>query len=233
MNSRTHLAYLLSAALAASVATVSAQPHLTDVTVFGVQADGNWANVNIWETRPGNNWNVWIQEGTSGPFLNGPSDAAARPNIALSPGSSSFRFYSAPGADHPYFGINLFFDGSETPSISAYGPMLTLDGPHSFAANGAQYTALPVGSIDGIFTPGAGTLSFTVGGYEVTLTDFYWAQQSVFGLDLTGQTSLGADGALDYVGGATLSVVAVPEPQASLYLICTLAGMAAAYRRRK
>ena len=159
MNIKSHLS-IAASALIASLATGSAAT-LTDITVFGVFSDGNWANHNVWETRPGNNFNVWIQAGPSGgPFLTGPTDAAAQPSVALSPGGTSFRLLGAPGEDHPYFGINLFFDGATTPSISAFGPMLTSVGPHSFSANGAGNTASPTTFP---LIPGAGPAQFHLG----------------------------------------------------------------------
>ncbi len=216
---------LLSAmALGLSLAGVPAQVYLTDVVVFSTDAGGNWVNPDTWETRPGGNFNVWIQDAGTGTFLNGPSDAAVRPNILVTEGSRSFRFLAAPGLDAPLFGINLFFNGSSTPSISAFGPMLSAPGPHSFVPDAALHTPMTVpGYNTGYLFPGAGTLSFVQGDQIVTLTDFYWAAQSVAGVDLTGQSSIGPDGALDYSGGITLSVTPVPEPQLSFWALGLLA----------
>src|SRR5436853_3505906 len=100
-----HLRTLLFAgALALSAGGVSAAA-LTDVTVYGSDTDGHWAFWDIWETRPGNNFNIWIRD-SFGTFLNGPTDGTARPNISLPLGTTSFTLYTAPGIDMPYFGIN-------------------------------------------------------------------------------------------------------------------------------
>ena len=121
-----------------------------------------------------------------------------------------------------------------TMASSAFGPMLTAVGPHTFSANGAANTGGPLGIPFDPLIPGAGTLSFISGGQQITLTDFYWANQGVNALDLIGQTSVGPDGTLDYVGGITLSVTAVPEPQVSLYVLSAVAGTAVmSWRRRR
>jgi len=220
MTSKLARSLVIPAASILSLATASAQVNLTDMVAFGADATGSFAGQpDVTDTRPNGNFINWIQNGASGgAFLNGPTDTAAQPNISLSLGVHSFRILSAPGIDNPNFGINLFFNGSQYPSISAFGPMLTsAQQPHIFAADGAAVTPQafpPNGNL-----PGAGTLSFVSGNELVTLTDFYWATPSVYGLDLTGQFSTGADGQLDYVGGITLNVTAVPEPQAPALLL--------------
>ena len=226
---------LLAAALSLSLMSASAQVSLTDVVVFGASSNGDWYNQpDVFDTRSNSNFNVWIQCGASGgPFLNGPSNYLAQPNISLSSGLTTFRLLADPGADNGNFGINLFFNGSSTPSISAYGPMMTGPGSHSFLADSAQHTPMPVPGFDTGYTfPGAGTLSFVSGSQMITLTDFYWAKQSVNNLDLVGEFSTGADGMTDYVGGITLSVTSVPEPHLSLWAFGCLAGMMV-YRNRK
>lgn len=208
--------------------------YLTDVTVFGADAAGSWAGQpNIWETRPNGNFNIWIQSGASGgTFLNGPSDGTVQPNIQLNQGITSFIFLAAPGRDNEHFGMNLFFNGANTPSISVFTPMLTTAGQtHSFSFDAADNTASPtVSSI-----PGAGALDFTSGNQTITLTDFYWATPSVFGLDLTGQTTVGADGTLDYTGGITLNIQPIPEPTTFSFVLTsaiTILGGKKLFRRQ-
>jgi hypothetical protein len=195
--------------------TLGAQ-QLTDITVFGAYSNGSYSSVDNWDTRTAMNNNVWIQSVSSGLFLNGPSDAAARPNISLSSGTSTFTLFGNPGANQNYFGINLFFDGAGTPSISVYAPMKTATGADVFYANSASVTAPPTSPSP--YIPGAGTLSFVSGSERITVTDFYWATPSLLNLDLVGSTSIGADGVKDFVGGITLTVTQVPEPQVALWL---------------
>ena len=206
-------------------ALASAAPaRLTDIRVFSAQADGTFGLAEVWGTRPAGNFVVWMQQGESGgPFVNGPTDANAQPNISLTSGASGFRLLGSQAANEPYtyFGINLFFNGSTTPSISAYGPELTAIGPSSFSADSSGFTPAADWSPSQHSVPGAGTLSCVIGDQQITLTDFFWAAPSVYGLDAGGQYSTGPDGALDYVGGISLSVTTVPEPGT-----CALLGLA-------
>ncbi|HUA38934.1 MAG TPA: hypothetical protein VMA35_11135 [Candidatus Sulfopaludibacter sp.] len=230
-----HLKYSLPflAALFIPLTNISAQPQLTSIVVFSTDSSGDNVAPDLWDTQPGNNSNqgyfdVWIQSG--GIFLNGPLDSQAQPNISLSSGVNSFTLNADPGSDHSQFGISLFFNGAATPSISAFGSMLTAQGPHSFAADSAASTpGLAIGSS----VPGAGTLSFISGGELITLTDFFWATPSVYNQDLVGQYSTGANGLPDYVGGMTLSVTPVPEPGMPLLAIGLLAGVIMICRRMR
>ena len=203
-------ALLLAVALPGAA---NAQVRLTDVLTFGADSTGSsYFQPDVWDTEPGGNWDNWLQSLPSGTFLNGPSDAAVQPNITLLPGTNSFRVYTSPGIDNGNFGINLFFNGAQTPSISAFGPMLTsADQVHSFAADSASPTPTPV-PVYNSGIPGAGTLTFETSNLVITLTDFYLATPSVFNLDQASQTSLGSDGVMDYVGGFTLVVTTNTPP---------------------
>jgi hypothetical protein len=187
---------------------------LTDVVVFGADNTGNWfGQPDIYDTRPNGNWEIWIQndsdnDSATNRFLNGPTNANVRPDIELSLGTNSFRLLGAAALDNPYFGINLFFNGSTRPSISVYAPMLTdAQQPNFIAVDNAPNTPKPFPSYNtGYSFPGAGTFSFIYNNELITLTDFYWATPSVFDLDLVGEYSIGADGAADSVGGITIIV---------------------------
>ncbi|HUA68827.1 MAG TPA: hypothetical protein VMA13_09795 [Candidatus Saccharimonadales bacterium] len=229
MITRFSQTLVLTTVLALPLASVYGQTYLTDITLFSADAYGNFIPPDIYETRYNENFDVWIQSGAlGGPFLNGPTSETAQPNILLPLGVDTFTLPTSPGADAPLFGINLFFNGSVTPSISAYGLMLTAPSePHLFLADSAPNTTAP----DGLTIPGAGTLSFVSGNEQITLTDFYFATPSVYNVDMVGAFSTGPDGKDDYVGGITLSVTSVPEPQLSLWIIGLLSGMVATYRR--
>jgi len=223
----------LLATLFASLINISAQPRLTSIDVFTTDSSGTYTGPDIWDTQPGNNYNpghfdIWIQ--SSGIFLNGPLDVQVQPDISLPVGESTFALNANPGADYALIGISLFFNGASTPAISAFGPMLTTPGAHSFAADGAMNTP---GLSSYSLVPGAGTLSFVSGSELVTLTDFFWATPSVYNQDQVGYFSTGADGQWDYVGGITLSVVPVPEPQVPLLVTGLLAGLATIRRKER
>jgi hypothetical protein len=211
MKSLAQIFTLLLAVALPSAA--NAQVRLTDVLTFGADASGSLLfQPDVWDTEPGDNYNNWLQSVPAGTFLNGPSNAAVQPNITLTPGTNSFRVYGSPGVDNANFGINLFFNGAQTPSISAFGPMLTsADQVHSFAADSASPTPTPV-PVYNSGIPGAGTLTFTNGNQVITLTDFYWATPSVYNVDLVGGRTLGSDGVMDYVGGFTLVLTTNTPP---------------------
>ena len=219
---------LLISAFVIPLGRASGQTYLTDITIFSADAAGDWVGPDIWTTRPNSTYDIWIQSGApGGPFLNGPASATSQPDISLSPGVDTFTLLAEPGADYTQFGINLFFNGSLTPSISAYGTMLTAPGQaHVFAANNSLGTAAPIGPT----TPGAGALSAVIGSKVVTLTDFFFATPSVYNLDMVGGYSTGPDGVNDYVGGITFSVMPVPEPQSSLWVLGLLATTIAVHR---
>lgn len=229
MTTQFNRTLLLTATLALTLANASGQIRLTDITLFSTDSAGNYAGPDIWTTEPTGYDITWIQSGApGGPFLNGPTSANAQPNISLPLGTSSFTLINAPGADNPSFGINLFFNGSLTPSISATAPMLTSQGEqHTFSLDNASYTPSPNKGI----LPGAGTLSAEFGNELVTLTDFYLATPSVYNIDQAGGNSTGPGGSDDYVGGITFSVTSVPEPQWSLWAIGLMAGVIAMHRK--
>src|SRR5271166_3652628 len=114
-------------------------------------------------------YNIFIQKGApGGPFVTGPSSAQAQPNLSLASGSDTFSLFGFPGFETTYYGINLFFNGSTNPSISAFGPLLTSSGQaHTFSVDTSS-TTLSVGpfghSGPSQTIPAAGTLSFTYGG---------------------------------------------------------------------
>lgn len=219
-NSRS---FSLAAAWLLPLAAAHADIRLTDITLFSADSQGNWIHQTINETRPGGNFNLWIQNiSAGGVFLNGPTDAQAQPNALLSSGTTTLNLYGDPGNGGSWFGINLFLNGSTTPSISVFAPLMTSTSEPVFLVDNSSDTAVVMGN--GLLkdAPAAGTLSATIGNQIITLTDFYNAQPSVYNQDKAGQITLGADGTADYVGGITLTITTVPEPSS----LCLLALMA-------
>jgi len=223
---------VLIASLVLPLASTSGQVYLTDITLFSADSQGNWVPPDICETRDHENDDIWIQRGAlGGPFLNGPTSATAQPNISLPLGVSTFAFLTSPQDNVSPFGINLFFNGSVTPSISVYGPLLTTIGQqHTFAADGALHTAAANPTGYGQLFPGAGTLSFVSGNELITLTDYFYYAPSVYNVDLVGEITTGADGRNDNVGGITFTVTPIPEPQLLSWMIGMLAGIMAVRR---
>jgi len=243
MTLRNHRIITLAAALLLPLGHAAAQVQLTDITLFTTDSAGNYAGYDTWDTMPTNavpdTYNLFIQKGApGGPFLTGPSSAAAQPNISLPLGANSFSLFGFPGFETTYYGINLFFDGATNPSISAFAPISTSSGAHSFSVDNSA-TTLSVGPFgsDGISqtVPAAGTLSFTYGGERITLTDFYWDAPSVNNMNVVGPWSTGADpsGRPDNVGGISFSVVPVPEPALPLWGLALVAWGVSAVRRAR
>ncbi len=222
---------------ALSFLPLSAAPvQLTDITAFSADSSGNFIQWEVWETRPNENFVVWMQQGESGgPFLTGPTSANAQPNVSLLSGANGFRLLATQAANHPesFIGINLFFNNSLTPSISAYASMRTNSGPTSFVADNSNFTPATDWSPNNHAVPAAGTLSCVIDNQQITLTDFFWATPSVYSLDSVGDYSTGSDGLLDYVGGINLSVTTVPEPGTCTLLVVAIAGYFSLARRSR
>jgi hypothetical protein len=229
--------YILISSFSLLPLCMSAAPvQLTDITVFSADSTGTFFQEQVWETRPNENFVAWIQQGESGgPFLTGPANANAQPNISLSSGANGFRLLATQALSHTdtIFGINLFFNNSLTPSISAYATMRTNTGSSSFVADHSTFTPATDWSPSNHAIPAAGTLSCVIGNQQITLTDFFWAAPSVYGLDSVGTYTTGADGQLDYVGGINLSVATVPEPGTCTLVVLALAGYFSLARRFK
>ena len=100
------------------------EAHLTAITVFSLGPGATYGGVNGWDTVPTNGVpNIWLGSGTV--HYNGPSDAEAGIDFIITPGGASGGMPMAGSAGsltEPYHGINLFFNGSTVPQISAYQP---------------------------------------------------------------------------------------------------------------
>ena len=80
----------------------------------------------------------------------------------------------------------------------------------SVAANGSSST-LNVGGVAGL--QGAGTLSYSGSGVNITLTDFYLGSPSLYVDDRVSGLSALPSGVPDRVGILTLQVTAIPVPE--------------------
>jgi len=201
-----------AAALLLTCLSAPGQINLTDISIFSASStggyDGNPSSWDYWNSRSGEGYaDIWIQN-PGGAFLNGPTESTVRPKIPLTPGVYTYRLAMSPGADWPNYGINLFFNTSNTPSISAYCPIRVSAAPTNFWANGNVYT-LRATSLSSV--PSAGTLSFISGDKRITLTDFFIARPAVYGIDIVQPFSTAPDGLKDYIGGITLRVDAFPR----------------------
>jgi hypothetical protein len=201
--------------------------------VFSTDSNGNAAGGQYWGTEP----QVWeyklfFKNGTGDAFLNGPSAPNLTPLIQLQPGQNSFILAGNPGGDQPYFGMDIYLNNSSTPDLSVIAPLKTDATTPAFQANGGA--TVFANSANQTYEPrvGAGTLATVIGGFDVTLTQFYWATPSVFNSDQVSPFSTGPDGESDYFGLITLEVTPVPEPR--IWAAATTALLASfAFARRR
>ncbi|MEN0021546.1 MAG: hypothetical protein AAF747_11775 [Planctomycetota bacterium] len=217
MNTNAAIVVLACAGVA------SAQPMLTDLFQFSANSTGNASGGQIWDTRSGGTFAIWIS--ANGTPINGVSSlTAAEINYPLTAGVHEFRMWGQPGSVLPFFAANLFFDGSTTPGISAFAATTTsVSTTPPTQTNFATSTLGPVGS-----PAAAGTLTFTSGTFTVTLSDYFYAIPSVFGEDVGTSSTRTPGGGADFVGGFTLTVVPAPASAALLGGV----GLLAIRRRR-
>jgi len=186
------------------------EAHLTAITVFSLGPGASYDGVNGWDTVPTNGVpNIWV--GTDPVHYNGPSDAEAGIDLVFGPGvgSGGIPFAgSAGGLTEPYHGINLFFNGSTVPQISAYQPTACAAGPPS------PYAGTSLGLAGTV--PAAGSLRCVVNGLEIELGGYLWSQPSCAEVDNVSPFAWSPDGANDFVGAYLLTVSALPKLSISL-----------------
>jgi hypothetical protein len=195
-----------------------AHAQLTGMTVQGSDAAGNLLSFRDWDTVPttvSGAWKVWVVPGTNqgAPFLNGPGGTQAGISVPLSPGTYSYYLYTnhnflfPPTASEPAaYGLNLFFNGSSTPSISVFAPT-------SFNTASPGYAANPPTSLARYLFgtgPAAGTVCTVVGNNHVVVSDFQYFASSVYGRDRVAPITTTPDGLGDNVGRVTLRVTSPP-----------------------
>jgi hypothetical protein len=233
--------------------------NLTGNTLFSAAEDGTVLTPERWHTysAPGPAWNVFVLDGAiPGNTILNKTDGVAPDrtiDIPLTVGNTyTFTFgvsHTATGdLGFDYYGLNLFFDKDPlianwdegnggtvnyTPDISVYaqpdrdGPMVGTQ--PAFMANSAAATmGYPIYD-----KPGAGTLVYSSGTVQVTLTDYVlYAKSAGLGLDYeSATTTLGPfipDTYPDVIGEYTLVVTPEPMTMALLGL-----GSLALIRRRR
>ncbi len=205
------LAGILAVALqTASVYGQVLEAHLTAITVFSLGPGAIYDGVNGWDTVPTNGVpNIWVGTGSSG--YNGPSDAAAGIDLVFSAGGGGGGMPlagSAGSLTEPYHGINLFFNGSTVPQISAYQPTACSAGVPS------PYGGTSLGLAGTVAA--ANTLRCVAGGLEIELGGYIWSQPSCAELDTVSPFVWSPDGANDFSGVYLLVVSVVPKLSISL-----------------
>jgi hypothetical protein len=201
---------------------------LTGINLFKTDESGEVNVSERWNTLYLDEaWDLGVYEGPpvtdavgfdSARWLNDPTDLTLDFEIAACR-QRTFTFHAGRFFSFEnYFGINLFFDGSEesgSPAISAVA-FSDADGPggnvEPFVANGASET---MGWPSLELTPGAATLTYHNPNLDVsvTLTDFSVYPQTALNVDLGSnmapgnrQVTEGPDGLSDLIGQFTVRV---------------------------
>lgn len=218
----TPFTLLISIAGILSCRSLAAAPILTGIGIFGCDSSGTPDNSGEWNTVPSDRFvDVFLSTGSSltGTFINGPTDTGAAISIPMLPGLYTYRLFGGSGYADSYHAISLCFDGSPTPGISAFAAtQLSVSSPPPFQANGNPNAY----DLNMNVAPGANSLSFQEGNTLITLTQYSFADPSVYNVDRISAPfgsygAIGQDGVPDWVGEVTLNVTTVPEPG-----ICTL-----------
>ena len=187
---------------------------LTGVFVFSCDEEGNPAGDFVWDTRGVDSdfYKVWLAHDAPGndpgtistDFVHGPDWANAPLNLPLEKGPNRFALYFQNNGPWTHFGINLFFDGSQVPNISAKVPLRTGQSTPRFSANSAPLT-FSMTSYPSADTPAAGTTRVRLD-QTITLQSFSVSAPEDPIVDLVDTHSVESNGRADYVGTLTLNV---------------------------
>lgn len=204
---------VLTILVAASVAAAT----LTNLTAFYADANGNF-DAGAFNTvggdafpnfyflfpngsviNPGDSASTSIQFPMPSMLFLPPNEVVARFDGGLSPQTLNL------------LGVNLFFDGRLTPSISYLIPLgLNTTPPFTSGPrpNGAKYTIAP----DGTVVQGANALEFVAGSQRIQLA----SSRGMFSLsDVVGPFNSTPNGQPDVLVWMSINVTDVPEPGTS------------------
>jgi hypothetical protein len=215
------LGFLLSVGLAP---VAKSQITLTGMTAWSAYANGDMAGYGEFDTVYAGGWraNVYLFTGSPAAptFLNsGDTDTTLNPNLSLS-GVTTTLGFAAGAAGYNYIGINLFFDGSQTPGISAVVPV----GNSNFSVITGAVTT--VGQGNNLLPSGSLSYSSALG--MVTLVGYSVAElapPNSPGVQYDSTTG----GGTNTVGSITL--YAIPEPSTVALLLGVAAGVVVIGRR--
>ena len=178
--------------------------NLTEMDLYQANSSGQSLG-NYWDTLTNGNWNVYLWSG--GIPLNWGNTTNVSPNFQILPGTTTIDF----AAEYAWLGgyavIQLFFDGSASPSISA------------------MLSGTPGGTLSLL----SGTTSFiATSGETITLTS---ASVGYSGRDLVGPWDNSPCCSSNDVAG-TLNLDATPEPGSLGLLLCGAGAIGLLIRRR-
>lgn len=225
MRKRILLAAAIGAAALWAAPTRAQTATLTGFTTWGAANDGTWTG-GFWDTLAGGGgWNAYfLDPNTLAPLTSGDTSATLTPNLLV---PQNLLYATAAEGNYDFLGINLYFDGSATPGISAV--MDIANGTFSSISN-----LVSTYGLSGGIEAGSGSLSFTNGSGTVSLNAWAFTQVNNNGVaDFVGPAdSLPDGGPGDNAAllGFTAGGAAAPEPGT---LALGLLGLAAFVRRRR
>jgi hypothetical protein len=201
---------------------------LTGMVLFEADSPGGFTiGHSLWNTTGGDGAeNVYLQWG--GNWLNTGNDAVASPNFTLGPGTTTIQFYADGAPLGNWDGINLFFDGQATPSITV---LLNRDAV-TFGPNSADPT--PGLLYPGVLSNTAMSASFTTSGQTITLTSASvgFSEQDI--VQAVDDSPGGSNN--DVAGTLTLDLTTsgtVPEPGSLGLLLGGIGAIGLLIRRRQ
>lgn len=188
-------------------AQLSAQPVLTNVSLYETNAAGSVIGGSYWDQLgPNSANNIYVFNGSleSPTWLNsGNTDLALNPNYAFSTAGDHVLYFTASSPLTGYLGMNLWFDNNRTNNrITAVAPI----GGSTFSVVEASATTYDQASITTV--PSSGSLVYATATHTVTLSGFSVTNTT----DRVGATSILPDTYGDILATATFTVTAVPEP---------------------
>jgi hypothetical protein len=154
------------------------------------------------------------QTGLGGAIINPGDGPTTSISVPLGVGIHTFHLFAQPFLVPSSFGLNLFLNADNSnPAISVFAAANgSLLGPFPpFFANSSTNTIDLIPNT----VPAAGTLTFTDGQFQATLTDYRWSLPGVHNLDRVSFFGSDPNGSTDFVGQFTLEVTEtsqVPEP---------------------
>lgn len=207
--------YLIIASLLGGASQMNAAVRLTAVQLISTDSSGAIQGVGAHRFKTTNHGGqpcIFLVRGEdlNGEIFNGPNTAANSIDIPLNAGTYTYTVYAekSNSYSHSYYTLNLHFDQSSAPQISALVPLNTSSTQFfpPFSANDGNTE-----NLQGYSVKAPKALLYKSGQTTVELSSFQFSSPTVFGKDRVAPFEVRKDNTLDYVGQFSLEVKAPPE----------------------